>query len=451
MVLPTLFLGFVATALGTPLAKFTATTAESLGENTNLPSEPLYPGAGEDFCVQLEDVGTQRALAKSTATAAVHPFRIDLAKGLPHLESLVKNTNLPSEPLYPDAGEDFGVQLNFLRDLKTQWVEGYNWTEEEAELNQLAQYTTTIGKQTVHFVHEKSDDKDAIPLLLIHGWPGSIQEFLPVIKPLTQSWTGPSGKKVSWTNVETGHLFDTLMTDVLGYSKYALHATDWVSLVTFLQDFFWLTNNPGCRHRLPHVRVNATVRAAHFVFFQFQPPSPKEIADKNITLSKVQKIALEHTMAWLTTGQGYFMEQTYKPNDIGLALYDNPVGQLAWIGGITKLWSDPRAGTAPSKLTHTAILTSVSLYYLTQTFQSAAWQYARNAGSFRTKYVKPPTDAPMLYSLFAYNILMFPEDYVAKLGNLVSYKEHDFGGHFPGLDNPSALIEDIREMGLYFK
>jgi hypothetical protein len=136
MVLPTLFLGFVATALGTPLAKSTATTAESLGENTNLSSEPLYPGAGEDFGMQLEDVGTQWALDKSTATAAVHPFRIDLAKGLPHLESLVKNTNLPSEPLYPDAGEDFGVELDFLRDLKTQWLEGYNWTEQEAELNQ---------------------------------------------------------------------------------------------------------------------------------------------------------------------------------------------------------------------------------------------------------------------------------------------------------------------------
>jgi hypothetical protein len=163
-----------------------------------------------------------------------------------------------------------------------------------------------------------------------------------------------------------------------------------------------------------------------------------------------------------------------QPNDIGLALYDNPVGQLAWIGGSTKLWSDPRAGTGPSKLTHTAILTTVSLYYLTGSFQSSVWQYARNGGAFRTEYTKPPTDAPMLYSIYAYNILMFPEEYVEKVGNLVSYKgalglcgrcwscgddtkielgfsEHDFGGHFAGLDNPPALIEDIREMGLYFK
>jgi hypothetical protein len=103
------------------------------------------------------------------------------------------------------------------------------------------------------------------------------------------------------------------MTDVLGYPKYALHATDWVSLVTFLQDFFGsrIIQGADIGYRM-YESLNATVRAAHFVFFQFQPPSPKEIADKNITLSKVQKIALEHTMAWLTTGQGYFMEQTYK-------------------------------------------------------------------------------------------------------------------------------------------
>jgi hypothetical protein len=111
-----------------------------------------------------------------------------------------------------------------------------------------------------------------------------------------------------------------------------------------------------------------------------------------------------------------------QPNDIGLALYDNPVGQLAWIGGGIKLWSDPRAGTGPSALTHTAILTSVSLYYLTGSFQSSVWQYARNAGAARTEYTKPPTDAPMLYSIYAYNVAFWPQEYVEKVGNLVSYK-----------------------------
>jgi len=408
MVLSALFLGFVATALRTALAK-----------------------------------------------PAVQPFRIDLAKGIPHLETLVKNTNLPPKPLYPGAGIDFGIQLDFLRDLKTQWVQGYNWSEQEAELNELAQYTTTIGNLTVHFVHETSQDKDAIPLLLLHGWPGSIQEFLPVIKPLTQPWTSSSGKTVSfnvivpslpgflfsspppqnWTNLETAALFNTLMTDVLGYSKYALHATDWGADIGYHM----------------YESFNTTVRAANFVFLPFDPPSPQDIADNNITLSDIQKVTLQRTVDWLTIGQGYFQEQTFKPNDIGLALYDNPVGQLAWIAGDIKLWSDPRAGTGPSALTNTAILTAVSLYYLTSSFQSSVWQYARNNGAFRSEYTKAPTDAPMFYSLFEYNILFWPQEYVAKVGNLVSYKEHDFGGHFAGLDNPPALIEDLREMGLQFE
>ncbi|KAJ7922793.1 Alpha/Beta hydrolase protein [Mycena leptocephala] len=361
----------------------------------------------------------------------------------------------PLEPLYPDAGIDSGIQLDFLRDLQTQWIQGYNWAEQEGELNQLAQYTTTIGNQTVHFVHEKSPDKDAIPLLLLHGWPGSIQEFLPVIKPLTQRWTSPTGKAVSynvivsslpgflfsspppqnWTNAETAALFNTLMTDVLGYSKYALHATDW---------------GAGIGYHL-YESYNATVRAAHFVFLPFVPPLPQDIADNNITLSDTAKVTLQRTVDWLTTGQGYFQEQTFKPNDIGLALYDNPVGQLAWIGSDMKLWSDPRAGTGPSALTNTAILTATSLYYLTGSFQSSVWEYARNPGAFSSEYTKPPTDAPMFFSLFKYNILLWPREYVAKVGNLVWYKEHDFGGHFAGLDNPPALIEDLREMGLSFQ
>ncbi|KAF7340178.1 Epoxide hydrolase domain protein [Mycena venus] len=376
-------------------------------------------------------------LAKPRAKPNVQPFRIDLSAGIPHLEALVKNTNLPSTPLYPGAGIDFGIQLDFLQDLKTQWVEGYNWTEQEAELNELTQYTTTIRNQTVHFVHEISQEEDAIPLLLLHGWPGSIQEFLPVIKPLTQPWTSflfSSPPPQDWTNVETAQLFNTLMTDVLGYSKYALHATDWGADIGYHM----------------YESFNASVRAAHFAFLPFVPPSPQDIADNNITLNDIEKVTLNRTVDWLTIGQGYFQEQTFKPNDIGLALYDNPVGQLAWIGSDIKFWSDPRAGTGSSKLTHTAILTGVSLYYLTGSFQSSVWQYARNPGAFKNIYTKAPTDAPMFFSLFKYNILFWPQEYAAKVGNLVFYKEHDFGGHFAGLDNPPALIEDLREMGEYF-
>ncbi|KAJ7836320.1 Alpha/Beta hydrolase protein [Mycena olivaceomarginata] len=382
-------------------------------------------------------------VATATATAAVQPFRIDLAKGLPHLEALVKNTNLPSEPLYPGAGEDLVCSSTFLRDLKTQWVEGYNWTEQEAELNQLAQYTTTIGKQTVHFVHEKSDDEDAIPLLLIHGWPGLIPSRHQIADPALDQFDREkyivqrdcpslpgflfsSPPPQTGQTLETAYLFNTLMTDVLGYSKYALHGTDWGSHIGYHM----------------YESFNTTVRAAHFVFLPFRPPSPQEIADKNITLSDVQKIALQRTVDWRNDGSELFagtdIEGAQPPTTLVSRCTTHPVGQLAWIGGNIKLWSDPRAGTGPSALTHTAILTSVSLYYLTGSFQSSVWQYARNAGASRTEYIKPPTDAPMLYSIYAYNIAFWPQEYVEKVGNLVSYKEHDFGGHFAGPGQPTG-------------
>ncbi|KAJ7162102.1 Alpha/Beta hydrolase protein [Mycena filopes] len=385
----------------------------------------------------------------------VQPFKIDLRSELPRLRNLVKNTRLPAKPLDPEAGQEKGIELNFLRELRTEWLTTFNWEAQQAGLNQVHHFTANIEGQTVHFVHEKSEDPNAIPLILLHGWPGSFDEFLPVIKPLTQT-ANVNGTAVSyhvvvpslpgflfsstppanWTTNDTARIFNTLMTDVLGYTTYALHGTDWGSVVGYSL----------------YSSFNTTVRSAHFVLLPFLPPSAEDIAANNITLSDVQKVAQQQTIAFNTTGNGYFIEQTTKarlPNDIGLALYDSPVGQLAWIGGKFKLWSDPRAGTPPSVLNSTAILTTVSLYYLTDSFLSSVWIYAQNPSGFGSVVTKAPTDAPMLFSQFEYNPL-WPEEYVAKAGNLVSYKVHDFGGHFPGLDNPPALLEDIREMGLHY-
>ncbi|KAJ7453138.1 Alpha/Beta hydrolase protein [Mycena latifolia] len=394
-------------------------------------------------------------------------FKIDLSSGIPRLKDLVRSTHLPGKPLYPTAGTDKGIELNVLRELQTEWVESFDWEAQQTELNQFKHYTVVIEGQTVHFVHEKSEDPDAIPVILLHGWPGSFHEFAPVIKPLTQSWTSATGKNVSynvvvpslpgfvfssappanWTVDDTARIYNMLMTEVLGYSTFTVHGTDWGCAVAYSL----------------YSSFNMTVRATQFVFIPFFPPSAQEITENNITLSDAQKVTEQRYTEWSTIGNSYFMEQTTKPNDIGLALYDNPVGQLAWIGAKFKLcaylvcpqyqhsWSDPRAGTPPSVLNNRAILTSVSLYYLTNSFLSSVWIYAQNPNGFRTAYTKADTDTPMLFSQYEYNIALWPQEYVAKVGNLVSYKVHDFGGHFAGLDNPPALIEDIREMGSYFK
>ncbi|KAJ7879603.1 Alpha/Beta hydrolase protein [Mycena olivaceomarginata] len=188
------------------------------------------------------------AAGATTNTYNLKPFKINLAGKIPRLKSILHNTHLPAKALYPDAGPGKGIDLETLRELHTDWLTAFDWETQQAELNQLTQFTAVIEGLTVHFVHEKSPDPDAIPVILIHGWPGSFQEFLPVIQPLTQPSLNASGKNVSfnvvvpslpgfifssappanWTTDDTARIFNTLMTEVLGYSAYAVHSTDWV-------------------------------------------------------------------------------------------------------------------------------------------------------------------------------------------------------------------------------
>ncbi|KAJ6577917.1 Alpha/Beta hydrolase protein [Mycena capillaripes] len=328
------------------------------------------------------------AVASVNNSFNLQPFKINLISEIPRTLDLVNNTRLPETALYP-AGQQKGLELDFLLSLRNEWLTSFDWEVQQAELNGFQQFIAVIEGLKIHFVHERSQDPNAIPLILLHGWGGSFHEFSPVIKPLTERSTANSaGRNVSyhvvvpslpgftfsspppenWTNSDSARIFNTLMTEVLGYSTYAVSGTDW---------------------------RNKTSRSARM--------------DRR-------------TAAYFAIGQGYFQEHEFKarpqPDDIGLALYDNPVGQLAWIGSKFKLWRDPQlAGTPPSVLNNTAILTSVSLYYLTRSFLSSVWIYAQNASPWRTDYTKAPTDAPLLFSQFKYNLALWPEEYVAKTGN----------------------------------
>ncbi|KAJ7646786.1 Alpha/Beta hydrolase protein [Roridomyces roridus] len=400
-------------------------------------------------------------LLLATACAAtpgkfnLRPFKIDLSSEVARMKTLVNNTRLPSHDLYPEVGIANGIELGTLEELKNEWTTSFDWETQQAELNEFSHFTAEIEGLTVHFINQKSTDPDAIPLILVHGWPGSFQEFAPVIKPLT-SLHSTDGKTVSynvvvpslpgfvfsspsanasWTYKDTARVFNTLMTEVLGYETYTVHGTDWGAVVAY--DLY--------------ANYNTTVRGGHFVFVPFVPLTPEQLAAENITLTPEEAIPESLYVMWSTTGDGYFHEQATRPKNLGFALYDSPVGQLSWIGSIWKNMSDPRAGTPPSLLSNTPILTSVSLYFLTSSFYSSIWIYEQNQNPLSTVYSKPPTDAPLFFSMFAYNQDYWPEEKVREVGNLISYEFHEFGGHFPAWDNPPALIEDIRAMGLFLR
>ncbi|KAJ1711030.1 alpha/beta-hydrolase [Aspergillus flavus] len=389
------------------------------------------------------------------STFELHPFHIDLSSGIPRMLDQIRGTHLPEQFPYFGVGTSLGIGLDDLNTLRTEWITNFDWEKEQDSMNELKHFTAIIEGLTIHFVHEKSTESNAIPLLLIHGWPGSFLEFAPIIDQLAEDAETSTGSPVSfdvivpslpgfafsspppvnWTIQDTARVFNTLMTVVLGYNTYAIYGTDWGSAIAYtLYD-----------------QYNTKIGAAHFAFLPFYPEHPDQLTAENITLSELEKVEEENAMNWASTGDGYFVEQTTKPNTLGLALQDNPVGQLAWIGEKFMNWSDPTAGTSPSLLNHNEILRSVSLYYLTGTFASSVLIYSQNPNTWRTKYSKAHTDAPMLFSAFKYNVAFWPSRLVAKVGNLVLYRNHDFGGHFPGLDSPSALLDDLREIGTFWK
>ncbi|PYH88720.1 alpha/beta-hydrolase [Aspergillus ellipticus CBS 707.79] len=381
----------------------------------------------------------------------IQPFHVDLSSRVPRMLDQIQNTKLPAQPVYVDTGSAKGIALSDLKSFREEWLTDFDWESEQNDINKFNHYTTLIEGLIIHFIYEKSNSSDAIPLLLLHGWPGSFLEFAPIIDQLTEQATTATGKKVSfdvivpslpgfafssappvnWTVPDTARVFNTLLTDVLKYNTYAVFGTDWGS---------------GIAYTL-YGQYNTTVRAAHLAFLPFFPLTPPELAAENITLTPLEEFEEANTVEWNNSGEGYFTEQTTKPNTIGLALQDSPIGQLAWIGEKFLNWSDPNAGTYPSVLTHNAILTSVSLYYLTESFASSVVIYAQNPNGFSSVYSKATTDAPLLFSAFKYNVGFWPPALVAKAGNLVLYRNHESGGHFPGLDNPVALVEDLREVG----
>lgn len=227
-----------------------------------------------------------------------------------------------------------------------------------------------------------------------------------VIIPSLPGFAFSPAPPANWTVDDTARIMNTLMVDALGYEKYAIHGTDWGSGIAYS-----LYNG-----------FSSHVRASHFAFIPFFPPDFAGLAAQNITLDAAETFEETNVVTWSTKGNAYFLEQTYEPNTIGLALYDNPVGQLAWIGNKFIVWSDPRQGTPPSTITHNEILRTISLYYLTRSFISAAFIYAQNPSGFKQNYTKANTDAPLLFSAFKYNVGFWPPALVAKVGNLVSYK-----------------------------
>jgi microsomal epoxide hydrolase len=347
---------------------------------------------------------------------------------------------------YPDSipgtGWELGFPVGYLRTLVDYWRDGYDWRAQELVLNHLFHCRTVIDGQPLHFVHERSPHDDALPLLLVHGWPGSIVEFLDVIPRLTHpeehggtardafhvvapSLPGyafsPPPTESGWDVVRTARAFVTLM-ERLWYHRYGAQGGDWGAQIT--------------------TRM-ATMDTAHMVGLHLNLPLADPPPDPG-PLSPAEQEDLAAMARFQATGAAYAAVQMTEPQTLGAALDDSPAGLCAWIVDKFRAWSDC-AGDVESVFTRDQLLTNVMCYWATGTFTSSARMYAETAhsGALRAPigYVDVPTGVAR-YPKEA--ILRFPRSWVEQTYRVTHWAEMPRGGHFAAMEQPDAFVDDLR-------
>ncbi|ALG15096.1 epoxide hydrolase family protein [Kibdelosporangium phytohabitans] len=361
---------------------------------------------------------------------AVVPFHSEVAQAdLDDLRDRLARTRWPDE--LPGVGWDHGVPLERLRALAAYWQDGFSWRDQEAKLNAHPQFTTVIDDQKIHFLHVRSPHPDALPLLLTHGWPGSVLEFLHVIDPLTDpgdpadafhvvipaipgfGFSGPTAT-TGWDAHRVAGLWTKLMAR-LGYERYGVQGGDWGSLISRVIGGV----DPG---RVAGVHLNFLVTLLR--------GAPVDLSDED-------EARLAAVSTYLANPAGYLRQQTTRPQTLAYALTDSPVGQLAWIAEKFQEWTDPGVTVDDDWL-----LTNVSLYWLTRTAGSAARIYYESA-ALRGKSLHCPVPAGV--AVFPHELVQPVRALAERDLDIVHWTEMDRGGHFAALEVPDLFVRDVRE------
>ena len=385
-----------------------------------------------------------------TATE-IRPFHVDVPQDrLDALRGRIAATRWPSKELVGDRSQ--GVQLDALQALALYWTTDYDWREAEAKLNALPQFTTEIDGVDIHFIHVRSKHEDALPLIMTHGWPGSIIELLDTVGPLTDPTAhGGSAEdafhlvlpsvpgygfsaepvEIGWDPGRTARAWAELLQR-LGYSRYVAQGGDLGAAIT---DAMGRQGPEG----LAAVHINLLLAAL-------------AIMDKLPAQTDEERAALAAGTTFMTTGSGYFLEQATRPQTIGYALLDSPVALAAWMldhdtDSYTKI-SRAFLGEEPAgNLTPDHILDNVNLYWLTGTGASAARAYWENgrAQAQAAGQAPPPAKVPVAFTTFPGEIFAAPRSWVEFVyPNLVYFNTVDRGGHFAAWEEPELFSSELR-------
>jgi pimeloyl-ACP methyl ester carboxylesterase len=385
-----------------------------------------------------------------TATE-IRPFHADIPEETPEdLRRRIEATRWPSKELVADRSQ--GVQLATLKELARYWTTDYDFGRIEARLNAVPQFTTGIDGVNIHFIHVRSPHDDALPLIVTHGWPGSVIELLDVVGPLTDPTThggsaedafhlvlpslpgyGFSGEptELGWETSRTGRAWAELMHR-LDYRRYVAQGGDVGALVT---DAMGRQAPEG----LVAIHLNLLTAAL-------------AIADQLPAESERERAALDALGAFRATGFGYYLEQATRPQTIGYALLDSPVALAAWMldHDTDSYYKISRAfvdGAPTGNLTRDNILDNITLYWLTGTGASAArayWESGR-AQAHAAGQAPPPVSVPVGFTTFPGEVVPAPRSWVEIVyPSLAYFNEADRGGHFAAWEEPELFTSEVR-------
>lgn len=390
-----------------------------------------------------------------TDSTDIRPFTVAIADAdLVDLRERLGRTRWPQS--LPGVGWERGVPVEYLKQLAGYWLDGFDWREQERQLNEIPQFTSTIDGQQIHFLHVCSPQRDALPLLLIHGWPSSPVEFLGLIGPLTDpvahganagdafdlvipslpgyGFSTPVNEP-GWGNLfRVAKAWAQLMAR-LGYERFAVHGTDVGSGIADLLAMI-------VPDRVIGTHLSGTVAA-----MPFGPALQTE------GLAAADRERAERFNDFRSQGVGYLHIQATRPATLAYSLNDSPVGQLAWI--VDRVWAstDPAKQLPEDAVDRDQLLTNVSIYWFTSSGASSAngtyegmqaWrQMAASQSEAAGAAADPPAGPPKGVAVFAADTTI--KSVMDPAGTIEHWSQFDRGGHFPAMEVPDLLTNDLRD------
>ena len=375
--------------------------------------------------------------------ASIEPFQVDISKDV--IDNVLKKViAFPWELMADDDGWKYGTNLAYMRELCRYWVEEFDWRVQEQKLNNFSHYRSYVDGINIHFILEKGSGENPTPLLISHGWPGSIVEFLDIIQPLAHperfggniedafDVIAPSLPGFAFSDPPPGpygprkiaESFNKLMTENLGYRKYIAQGGDWGGAICS-----WLGFDYPSSCKAIHLNI-MTMR---------HPEGPSSPEEEKWASSFESDQELEN---------GYRTQQATKPQTLAYAMMDSPVGTAAWITEKYKSWSDLKDDDIESVYSKDTLLTNIMVYITTGTFNTASWIYygRRKEGGRILSPSGRRVAIPTGCAVFPKELLAWPpQSYVNRVYNVTHWTEFPRGGHFAAMEQPEMLVDDIRK------